>query len=146
MYTTIQSIHSYWAYVALILLVLAIINGFIGISGKKEFLERDRKIAFYAMLAIHIQLVFGIIVLFLSPYWSSLMDTGMGEAMGNKLVRLYTVEHPLTNIIAIILITIGWSRHKKKELSISKFKSITYLYLAGLLLLLSRIPWNSWLS
>jgi hypothetical protein len=146
MYETIQTIHSYWAYLALLLLVIAIINGFLGILRKKEFVDKDRKIAFFAMLATHIQFLIGVVVLFLSPYWSSLMDTGMGEAMGNSLVRLYTVEHPLTNIIAIALITIGWSRHKKATQSPGKFKSITYLYLAGLLLLLSRIPWEAWMS
>jgi hypothetical protein len=146
MYETIQKIHSYWAYIALLLLIVAIINGLIGITGKKEFVEKDRKLSFFAMLATHIQFLIGVVVLFLSPYWSSLMDLGMGEAMGNAVVRLYTVEHPLTNIIAIVLITIGWSRHKKAVQSPVKFKSITYLYLAGLLLLLSRIPWNSWFS
>ena len=146
MYTTFQTIHSYWAYLALILLVIAILNGFIGISKNKDFTEKDRKISLFAMLATHIQFLFGIILLFVSPYWASLMETGMGEAMGNSLVRLYTVEHPLTNVIAIILITVGWSRHKNNENSTNKFKSIAYLYFAGLLLLLSRIPYSAWFS
>lgn len=146
MYDTIQTIHSYWAYLALILLVLAIGNGFLGISRNREFLEKDRKISLFAMIATHIQLIIGIILLFLSPYWKSLMELGMGEAMGNSLVRLYTVEHPLTNVIAIILITTGWSMHKNKTVPIEKFKNIAYLYFAGLLLLLSRIPFNAWFS
>lgn len=146
MYTTIQTIHSYWAYIALFLLVIAIVNGFIGISRNKDFTEKDRKISLYAMLSTHIQFVIGIILLLISPYWASLMETGMGEAMGNSLVRLYTVEHPMTNIIAIIFITVGWSLHKRKESSRPKFKNITYLYLAGLLLLMSRIPYSAWFS
>jgi heme A synthase len=146
MYTTIQTIHSYWAYLALLLLVIAIVNGFIGISRDKEFTEKDRKISLFAMLATHIQFLIGIILLFTSPYWASLMESGMGEAMGNSLVRLYTVEHPLTNVIAIIFITIGWSKHKKNENATGKFKNISYLYLIGLVLLISRIPFNAWFS
>jgi hypothetical protein len=33
--------------------------------------------------------------------------------MSDKALRLTSLEHPLINIIAIALITIGWSKHKK---------------------------------
>jgi hypothetical protein len=40
--------------------------------------------------------------------------------------RLLALEHPLINIIAIALITIGWSKHKKLMTSESKFKTFFY--------------------
>ncbi len=147
MYTGLQHLHSYWAYLALLLLLLAVGNGLTGWLGKKStFTARDRKISLFAMLGTHIQLVIGIILLFVSPYWKSAMDIGMGEVMKNALIRLYVVEHPSINILAIILITIGWSRHKKVAEGTPKFKSIGLFYTLGLILLLSRIPWNAWLS
>jgi len=45
---------------------------------------------------------------------------------------------------AIVLITIGWSKHKKKTDDTSKFKTIAIFYGLGLLLILSRIPWTQW--
>ena len=69
---------------------------------------------------------------------------GMG-VMKNAEARLYLVEHPITNILAIILITMGWSMHKRQTLSTKKFLRIGLFYGIGLLLLLSRIPWNTWL-
>jgi uncharacterized membrane protein len=66
------------------------------------------------------------------------------EVMKTASVRLYLVEHPLINIIAIVLITIGYSKHKKKLTSISKFKTILIFYVLGLICLLSRIPWDVW--
>jgi hypothetical protein len=58
--------------------------------------------------------------------------------------RLLAVEHPTVNILAIVAITIGWSRHKRFVEGDKKFKSIAIFYGIGLLLILSRIPWNQW--
>ena len=69
----------------------------------------------------------------------------MGGVMKNAQMRLYLVEHPFTNILAIILITLGWSMHKRQSLETKKFSRIGVFYTLGLLLLLSRIPWDVWL-
>jgi hypothetical protein len=65
--------------------------------------------------------------------------------MADTALRLTSLEHPLINIIAIALITIGWSKHKKLTTSESKFKTFTIFYGLGLVLILSRIPWSMWL-
>lgn len=139
MYPFIQKFHSGWAYLALLLLVIAVINSFIGMNSKKEFLAKDRKIALFALIAIHTQLLVGVILYFVSP----LGLASFGQ-MSDKALRLTSLEHPLINIIAITLITIGWSKHKKSPTNQSKFKSITVFYSLGLILILSRIPWNMW--
>jgi hypothetical protein len=46
--------------------------------------------------------------------------------------------------LAITLITIGWSKHKKATTSGAKFKCIAIFYGLGLLLILSRVPWSLW--
>ena len=139
MYDFIQKFHSGWAYLALLVLVVAVVNSFIGMSSKKEFTSKDRKIAFFALIAIHMQLLVGIILYFVSP----LGLASFGQ-MSDKALRLTSLEHPLINIIAIILITIGWSKHKKSLTSESKFKTFSIFYGLGLLLIFSRIPWNMW--
>jgi hypothetical protein len=139
MYHFIQKFHSGWAYLALLLLVFAIINSFIGMSSKKEFTAKDKKIALFGLIGTHIQLVVGILLYFISP----LGKAAFGN-MSDAALRLTSLEHPLINIVAIILITIGWSKHKKAMTSEAKFKSITLFYGLGLLLILSRIPWSMW--
>ena len=146
MYTGIQHFHSYWAYIALILLILTIVNSFMGSSSGRAFAAKDRKLALFTMIAVHVQFLLGVILLFVSPYWETMMESGMGEVMKNSLSRMMLVEHPLTNVIAITLITIGWTRHKKQSGDKGKFKSFAIFYLIGLILLLSRIPFNSWWS
>ena len=140
MYNFIKQFHSGWAYLALLVLVIAVVNSFIGMSSKKEFTAKDRKIALFALIGIHTQLLVGLILYFVSP----LGFAYLGQ-MADKALRLTSLEHPLINIIGITLITIGWSKHKKLNTSESKFKTFSIFYGLGLLLILSRIPWSMWL-
>lgn len=140
MYNFIQKLHSGWAYVALLILLVAVVNAFIGFTSKKEFTAKDRKIALFGLIGIHIQLVIGLIVYFVSPLGLQVLGQ-----MSNADFRLTSLEHPLINIIAIALITIGWSKHKKLINSEAKFKTFAIFYGLGLVLILSRIPWNLWL-
>lgn len=139
MYEFIQKFHSGWAYLALLLLVVAVVNSFIGLASKQEFTAKDRKIAIFGLIGTHTQLLIGLILYFVSPLG---LDS-LGQ-MSDKMLRLTSLEHPLINIIAIVLITIGWSKHKKLTTSESKFKTFSIFYGLGLLLILSRIPWSLW--
>lgn len=143
MYEFIQKFHSGWAYIALLLLVVAVVNSFIGTVSKKEFTAKDRKIAILGLIGTHTQLLIGLILFFVSPNGLNMIKAvGMGGLTAES--RLLAVEHPLINIIAITLITIGWSKHKKLTTSESKFKTFSIFYGLGLLLILSRIPWSKW--
>ncbi len=139
MYTILQHAHSGWAYVVLLLLIFAIVNAIIGFMAKREFSNTDRKLSLFAMVATHIQIVIGILLYFVSP-----IGLAAADHMGDPQLRLTAVEHPLVNILAIALITVGWVQQKKLPASASKFKSIAVLYGVGLLLILSRLPWNLW--
>jgi len=144
MYNFIQKFHSGWAYLALLILVIAVVNSLIGMSSKKEFTLKDRKIALFALIAIHIQFLVGIILYFISPNGLQMIKAvGMGGLTTES--RLLALEHPLINIIAITLITIGWSKHKKFLTNESKFKTFSIFYGLGLVLILIRIPWKIWL-
>lgn len=139
-------IHSYWAYIVLIILIFAIVNAIIGLNSKKEFTAKDLKISLFALIASHIQLVIGFIAYYMSDFYLTMRSVGMGEVMKNSDLRKILVEHPLVGIIAITLITIGFSKHKKKATSTEKFKTIAVFYGIALILILSRIPWAQWFS
>ena len=139
MYHFIQKFHSGWAYLALLLLLIAVINSLLGMNSKKEFTSKDKKLAMFGLIGAHVQLVVGLILYFVSPLGSEAFGI-----MKDAAFRLTSLEHPLINIIAIALITIGWSKHKRAAASEAKFKSIAIFYGLGLLLILSRIPWNLW--
>ena len=146
MYESVLGLHSYWAYAVLVLLLIATLNAFTGLASKRIFTPKDRQISMIALVFSHVQLLLGFVLYFVSPYLDIAKQEGMGAVLKDSTLRLYLVEHPLINIIALTLITIGWSRHKKTEDSAAKFKRIGWMYAIGLVLLLSRIPWSAWLN
>ncbi|MBT8186526.1 MAG: hypothetical protein HKP38_09680 [Croceitalea sp.] len=142
----LKNLHSYFAYIVLFILILAVVNSIIGWLGKKEFrFEKDLRLSLFALILCHIQLVVGLILFFVSANGLKAIQT-LGMSGLNASARILAVEHPLTNIIAIAVITIGWSRHKKKTTDDGKFRSIVGFYGTGLLLILSRIPWSQWFN
>jgi hypothetical protein len=142
----IKMLHSGWAYITLIILVFAVVNAIIGLNSKKEFTDKDLRISLFTLIVAHIQLIIGFIAFFVSAQFKYVLDNGMGAAMKEPTIRLFVVEHPLMMILAIILITMGFSKHKKQTTDKGKFKTIALYYGLGLLFVLSRIPWNQWLS
>lgn len=140
-----KEIHSYWAYIVLIILIIAVVNAFVGIFKKKEFKSTDLRLGLFTLIVSHIQLLIGLAWYFMSPYFNQL-TSNTTEVMKTKEIRLLALEHPVMMIIAITLITIGWSKHKKKTSSIAKFKTFAIFYGLALLLILSRIPWTNWFN
>lgn len=144
MYTGLQHLHSGLAYLALAALVIVMIYALIGSLSGREFTEKDRKFAMIGFILAHTQLLIGLILYFVSPLGFSLL-TG-GGAMADKVARLTALEHPVINILAIIIISVGYIRAKKMTESRARFRSIYMMYAIGLVLILSRIPWSNWLG
>ncbi len=144
MYDTVQIIHSWWAYLVLLVLIIASVKSLIGYSSKMEYGANDFRIALFTLIVSHVQLLIGLVLYFVSPYFQAFSETGMGGVMKDPTLRLYLVEHPLMMIIAIVLITIGYSKHKKKLTSKPKFKMLGIFYTLALVFVLSRIPWSNW--
>jgi len=144
MYDAIKTLHSYFAYFVLLMLLVAVANAIIGFATNKKFTAKDLRISLFALIFTHLQLVVGLIL-----YFISLKGFKMLQANGMKLEsaeRLLALEHPLMGILAIVFITIGWSKHKKQETAKRAFGKIAFFYGLGLLLILSRLPWKIWLG
>lgn len=143
MYTGILHLHSGLAYLVLLGLIVCIIYAMVGALSGREFTDKDRKFGLIGLIPTHLQFLFALILYFISPLGFSNLS---GETMGDATARLYAVEHPLINLIAVALITIGYSRAKKLTDSKSRFRSIYLFYGIGFILILSRIPWTTWLN
>ena len=146
MYSILKNIHSYWAYLVLLVLILCIFNAITGKINGKDFESRDLRLSLFGLIFSHLQLLIGLILYFVSPWFDQWSNLGMGGVMKDAQTRLFLVEHPFTNILAIAIITIGWSVQKQQSDPSKKFLRIALLYGLGLLLLMSRIPWDTWLA
>jgi hypothetical protein len=144
MYEIFQLIHKALFFVVMALGLIVIVRAAMGLSSKSEFTESDRKMGLFFLISNHTQLLIGLVLyLFLSPLaLEAIKNSGMAEVMKNPVYRQIAVEHISTNIIAIILITIGYSKNKRAIDSAVRHKNALIFYGLGLVLLLSRIPWD----
>ena len=142
----IKLIHSYWAIIVLTIIVLSTVNALVGYFSKKEFKDKDLRISLFALITTHIQVLIGLGYYFMSPVYQTMKANGMGYIMKDAELRKQAVEHPIMMILAVVFITIGFSKHKKKESDNDKFKTITMFYTLALIFVLAMIPWSTWLG
>ena len=141
----IKMLHSVWAWVILAAVLIGFINALVGLMTGKPFINKDKTLSLLGLITGHVQLLFGLGVYFVSAGYHAMKAEGMGHVMKDSAMRNQVVEHPLTMIIAIILITIGFSKHKTKSTASAKFKTIVIFYGIALLLILAKIPWGDWI-
>lgn len=143
MYTGFKHFHSFWAYLALALLIFAIGYSIYGFVTKKPFTKQSKMIVMTALMVTHIQMLLGFVLYFISPFG---VKNFSGEAMKDSTARLLMLEHPLMMMIGIVLITVGYSQAKRITVDNIKFKKISIFYTLGIVLIFARIPWTQWLN
>lgn len=139
----IFSLYATLEYLTLIFLAVATLNAFWGLIGKRSFGVKDLRLSLFTLVFSYIQTLMGIATYFESDYFSA-WENGMGTVIRDSNLRMYLIQRPITNILAVVLITMGWSLHKKASVDRKKYFRIAVFYANGLLLLFSRIPWQNW--
>ena len=127
MYEILRSAHSGWRYVVILLLLAAFVTAVSGFTGKKAFTEGNRKLAVFALISSHIQLILGLLLYFMNDWYK--MDSSVPSN------RYWKMEHIAMMIIAIILITVGNAKSKKAADAVAKHKSIFIFFGFALLII-----------
>jgi hypothetical protein len=128
--------HSGLRWIALILIIIAVVNAFIGLKQSKDFSKKDKMINLFTLIFFHIQLLIGLALFFTSPKVQ--FTSGF---MKETILRFFAIEHPLMMLIAIALVTVGYSKSKKEVDSSKKFRKIVLFYTLALIITLIAIPW-----
>jgi uncharacterized membrane protein len=137
MYKGLLDLHSALRWVSIILILATIIDSLIRMY--RPFKENERKLALFTLISLHTQLIIGALLYFVSPVISDAIERG--DIMKNPVGRFFMVEHLLGMLIAIIVVTVGYSRAKKQSEHWSKHRMIFFYYLSAFLLILLSIPW-----
>ena len=140
MYEILLRSHSGLRWVLLAVVPGAIFRAFTNMSSGK-FTPLDDKLSLFSLITAHIQLLLGLGLYFISPFVKAAMESGMGVAMKDSVMRFWLVEHLTGMIIGIALITIGRIAAKKATTDKEKFKKIAVYFTIGLLIILATIPW-----
>ena len=100
--------HRGFAYLILLLVavfIIALITVMLGNSGKvTKFL---RKSTLFTMIFFHVQFIAGLLMLFVrSGFMNTINEIGMGGLMKNAELRFNYIEHPVSMLIAAVLMTV----------------------------------------
>lgn len=134
MYNMLLHAHSGLRWLVLLFLVLAIATAWSNWQKKADY--PANKMPLLGLIFTHIQLILGFILYFISPK----VQFASG-VMKDSMLRFYTVEHITLMLLAIVLITMGYSKAKREAEKARGHKTVFTYYLIGLILILVSIPW-----
>ena len=142
MFSVLLQLHNILRWVILVLLMISIIQSFIGWNKRRELREGDAKLWLFTMISVHITLLIGLILLLFGRY--GILSSGLPEGvnlMKDKFYRFFWVEHPVGMLIATALITMGRGVVKKQITDPLKYKRAFWLFVLALVIILATIPW-----
>ena len=122
MNTGLLHLHNILRWVILITLLWSIYKLFV-----KQDALKTSKILF---IASHTTLLIGLYQYFVSSLlgFKAIQTAGMKTVMGDSVSRFWGMEHALTMIIAIILITVGNAKSKKVTEAVAKHRTIAIFF------------------
>ncbi len=131
LYNILVNAHSGLRWIVLLLLVYNVINTAMALSSKRVLTAKDTRISLFGMTSVHIQILIGLVLYFISPKVQFSAST-----MSDDVLRFFTMEHTLGMLIAIVLITVAHRRVKT-----GNARGGFWYYTIGLLVILLSIPW-----
>ena len=90
----------------------------------------------FAMIMLHIQLLIGLALYFISPKVKF-----EGEWIGDPIYRFYGLEHLIGMLLAIVIITFGRKKAENLKSTRDKHRRVMISYSIGLIIILLSIPW-----
>lgn len=135
-YPVFVHLHSGLRWVVLILIVAAIINAGSKLYFKSSSNWRGRAFNRLALLFLHVQVVLGLALYFISP--KVIFNTA---SLRDSVLRFFLMEHIGIMLIAVVLLTIGYVRSDRATDEYHKHKHLLIYYSIAFLLILLAIPW-----
>ena len=143
MYQFLLASHNIMRWVVVVLAIYALVRIFMGLFGKREFAESDRKsLSFYA-IGMDIQLVLGLLLYFIFSPITTAAFNDFGAAMSNSALRFFAVEHILLMVIAVVLAHVAVAMARRAPTSDAKFRRAAIWLTLSVLAVMVSIPWNT---
>ncbi len=140
MYQFLLTSHNYMRWLVLASLIFAIVRAYKGYSSKSIFAKTDNALRHWTATIAHIQLMIGMVLYFQSPvikyFWANTK-----EALNNLDLIFFSLIHSSLMLIAIVIITIGSAKAKRKTTDHEKFKTMLIWFSVALFIIFIAIPW-----
>lgn len=145
MYSTLLLLHSWTRWLVLVFGLIAIFRAFSGWQNRSPYLGADNGMGASFVGSMHLQLLLGIILYFISPVGAKALENGGGAAvMKDAAGRFFAVEHMLMMIVAVVVAQVGRIVSKKATDPVLKHKRAFIWFTVALVIVLLMIPWGIW--
>ncbi len=142
METGLLHLHNLLRWIILVLLIVSIYKSYTGWKGGKPFSAGDKKVWLFTMIVSHITLLLGLYQWLLGRYgiFSYVRPEGI-SMMKDPYLRFFQMEHPVSMVLAIVMVTLGHGMAKKNVDDNTKYKKAFRYFLLALVLILVAVPW-----
>ncbi|HEY1038221.1 MAG TPA: hypothetical protein VGF30_02400 [Bacteroidia bacterium] len=140
MYQTLTFYHNIMRWLVLASLLLSIYRAYKGYFTRSAFSKTDNAIRHWTATVAHIQLLIGMVLYFQSPIIKYFLSN-FKEALQHLDVTFFGLIHSTFMLLAIVLITIGSAKSKRKQTDREKFKTMLVWYSIALVIIFIAIPW-----
>ncbi len=140
MYSKLLAVHSLLRWLVLVSLLYSIYRAYKGWFTSKSFSTFDNSVRHITATIAHIQLIAGLLLYFISPVIKYFLNN-FKDAVHERPILFFGMEHSTMMLAAIIIITIGSASAKRKNTGKEEFKTIAIWFSIGLLVILISIPW-----
>ncbi|MFL9485450.1 hypothetical protein ACI6Q2_21890 [Chitinophagaceae bacterium LWZ2-11] len=140
MYNGLLGLHSLLRWAILLLLLVVIIRTIV--NSEAKYSEPNRKWGLRLLIVTHINLLIGLYQYFFGEKGIALIkEYGMKDVMKTSALRYWAIEHIFGMIVAVALITAGYSISKKPIEAAKKNKKLLVIYVLALVVILAVVPW-----
>ena len=138
--TILLAFHSIFRWLVLAIMSYAIYRAYRGWLTARPFSPFDNRIRHLTATIIQVQLLIGLWLYFASNTVSYFLHH-FHEAIHNKEMRFFGMEHSLLMLITVIIVSIGSASAKRKPTDREKFRTMAIWFTIGFLIILIYIPW-----
>jgi hypothetical protein len=141
-YTILLDLHNIMRWVILLALLYTLFKSWAAMNAKRAFSNGERKGALVLLISAHLTLLIGLYQWLFGRF--GVLTSSLPEGtvlMKDRFYRFFWIEHPVGMIIAITLITMGYSTIKKGTARAGLGGRAFWLLLLALLVLFFTIPW-----
>lgn len=139
MYQALIFYHSIMRWLVLASLLFAIYSASKGYVSKSAFSKTDNAVRHWTATIAHIQLMIGMVLYFQSPTIKYFMSN-FKEAK-NFDITFFGLIHSSLMLTAIVLVTIGSAKSKRKQTDKEKFQTMLIWFSIALTIIIIAIPW-----
>lgn len=141
METGLTHLHNLLRYAIVIFLIVNVVKSFLGWFGKKEYTAGDNKLSFFLFITAHVQLLIGLVLYFFGDIIQGYRAMPMIDIMKDSVARFWVVEHMLSMIVGIVIITLGRIMAKKAKTDGAKFRRQAIYFTLAMVIIFAATPW-----